>query len=214
MTENDLQWVQSLLPRGLVQSPVLEMGVNYEGQTCRQLCLGAGLQHYGTDLEKGRGADFAADFEKAPDMEQFRPLNLGSILALNVLEHTFDPVRILDHALSILRPGGTLVVATPAVWPLHDYPFDACRLLPNFYEQYARRRGLALDPDSFAYVGYGRVDALRQADGTYAFPRPTSSRWHDWYSRAVHKLFNTTGRHMFFPSHVCIGCVLTKPAQS
>lgn len=212
MIEADLTWIQNLLLRKLIASPVLELGTGYGGRNCRETLVAAGLQHYGSDMAAGPGVDLVADFEKAEDMQQFQALGLGSVLILNVLEHTFDPVRVLDHALSIVRPGGNLVLLTPAVWPLHDYPFDAFRLLPNFYEQYAKRRGLELEPDSFEFIGRGKVRDHRQPDGTYAFPRPTANRWHDLYSRAVQKLFNTTGRHMFFPAHQAVGCVLQKPA--
>ena len=53
------------------------------------------------------GVDYPADFEKPEDMGVFRPIGLlGSVLILNVLEHTFDPIRVLDNAATLLRPGG------------------------------------------------------------------------------------------------------------
>jgi 2-polyprenyl-3-methyl-5-hydroxy-6-metoxy-1,4-benzoquinol methylase len=66
-----------------------------------------------------------ADFEDPAQMSMFKSVApFGTILILNVLEHTFEPVRILDNALSLLGPHGALAVLTPAIWPLHDLPMD------------------------------------------------------------------------------------------
>jgi hypothetical protein len=153
-----------------------------------------------------------ADLESADDLRRFDGVGpFGTVLLLNVLEHTFDPIRVLDHAVALVRPGGTVVNVTPTVWPLHDYPYDAWRLLPNFYEEYTRRRGLKLHPDYFEYVGAGKVTETRNPDGSYRLPRPGRSPRHWWYSRAVHRVFNTAGRGMAQPSHVAVGCVLQVP---
>jgi SAM-dependent methyltransferase len=85
---------------------------------------------------------------------------LGSVLLANVLEHTFDPIRALDRACGIMRPGGTCIIITPAVWPLHEFPMDCWRLMPSFYMEYARRRNQNLLQDTFRYVGCGLVSSF------------------------------------------------------
>jgi len=145
MTIDDTQWMQRVLEESALEGPVLELGVGYGGNTCRELIESAKLRCFGTDLNKTQAVDFVADFERSEDMKAFSSTApFGSVLVLNVLEHTFDPIRVLDNVISLLKPGGTCAVLTPSIWPLHDYPMDAWRILPNFYEEYARRRGLIL----------------------------------------------------------------------
>ena len=53
---------------------------------------------------------------------------------------------------------------------------DAWRILPNFYEDYARRRGLRLVGEFFEYLGFGAVASFRNPDSSYKFPPPSQSR--------------------------------------
>ena len=209
MVDEDLAYVQRLLAAGVVKGRVLELGTGYAGATCRRVVGAAGLEYLGTDLAAGPGVDVPADFESPADMDRFTPHRpFGTVLILNVLEHTFDPIRVLDNARTLVQPGGHLVVLTPTVWPLHNYPMDAWRLMPNFYEEYSRRRGLHLADEHFEYVGRGPVRDHRNPDGTYRLPRPP--RWH-WSGRAVHRLFNTFGRGMEAPTHVATAAALRVP---
>jgi SAM-dependent methyltransferase len=208
----DLEYVGRLIRANAISGPVLELGVGYGGETCRHLVEAAGLTYFGTDLDSSEGLDFVADFERAEDMTTFRRITpVGTVLVLNVLEHTFDPIRVLDNARSLLKPGGALVVLTPAVWPLHNYPMDAWRVLPNFYEEYAKRRGMRLVDARFEYVGFGKVAAFRDSGGAYSLPPPCPRGWKLMFGRGVHKLFNTFGRSMFQPSHVAVAAVLLEP---
>lgn len=208
MVGADLDYLRRLIARQAITGPVLELGAGYGGATSRAEVEAAKLQYFGTDLSPGPGVDFAADFELVEQMTVFRGVApFGSVLVLNVLEHTFDPIRVLDNAATLLRPGGTLVALTPSVWPLHNYPMDAWRILPNFYEEYAKRRGHDLLEGSFEYVGFGPVANFRNADGSYCYPPPCQTGFRRWFSRAVHKAFNTYGRSMFQPSHVAVAAV-------
>jgi SAM-dependent methyltransferase len=208
MVGGDLAYIRRLIADNVIKGPVLELGVGYGGGTSRSVIEAAGLRYYGTDLSGGEGVDYQADFERPEDMVVFQPIvPVGSILILNVLEHTFDPIRVLDNAASLLRTGGALVVSTPAVWPLHNYPMDAWRMLPNFYEEYANRRGFKLLEKYFDYVGFGPVTDYRNPDATYSFPPPAKPGVRYWLSRAIHWTFNTFGRSMFQPSHIAVGAV-------
>ncbi len=215
MVDDDIEFVRRLIDRQVVSSPVLELGAGYGGRTCRDLVGANGMEYYGTDVRAGAGVDFVADFECADDMEVFGNVApLGSVLLLNVLEHVFNPIRILDNACKLVRKGGVIVVITPAVWPLHNFPMDAWRILPNFYEEYAKRRKLDLVQKYFEYLGKGPVSAFQEANGAYRFPPPCNASFRYWYSRIVHKAFNTFGRSMFQPGHVSIGAVFIDLKQS
>jgi SAM-dependent methyltransferase len=209
MVGADQDWVDGLLKANVFAGPVLELGTGYEGATCRAIVEAAGLRYLGTDVARGSGVDIVANFERAEDMAGFgRAGPFGAVLILNVLEHTFEPIRVLDNARTLLKPGGALVVLTPAIWPLHCYPIDTWRILPDFYEEYARRKGMRLLRERFDFVGFGPVDAFRDAGGTPSFPLPSNVPWKMLLDRSVHKVFNTFGRGMFQPSHVAVGAVL------
>jgi SAM-dependent methyltransferase len=205
---SDLDYIHVLISEHIISGPVLELGTGYGGATARAEIEAAKLQYYGTDLSPGPGVDFAADFEHSDQMAIFDTVGpFGSVLILNVLEHTFDPIRVLDNAATLLRSGGVLVALTPSVWPLHNYPMDAWRILPNFYEEYAKRRGLDLVEEYFEYVGLGPVANFDNADGTYSYPPPCRPGFRSMLSRAIHKTFNTFGRGMFQPSHIAVAAV-------
>jgi SAM-dependent methyltransferase len=215
MVEADVEYVQKMVDAGLIQSPCLELGAGYGGMTCRQLLDRQGIRYIGTDMLPADGVDVVADFELPEDALKAAFADVApfsSVLVLNVLEHTFDPIRILDNALCLLKSGGTLVVLTPTVWPLHNYPFDCWRINPDFYVQYARRRNLTLQRETFEYVGFGNVASCTGSEGEFRLPPPSRSRIRTVASRVVHKAFNTFGRGMMFPAHVATAAVMCKPA--
>jgi SAM-dependent methyltransferase len=211
MIENDVKYIKKLLESRLLYSPCLELGTGYEGETNRNLLQSAGLSYFGTDIVSGNNVDYVVDFEDSTQVGiQFNSIQFNSILVLNVLEHTFDPIRVLDNVFSILAPNGTCVIITPTVWPLHDYPFDCWRINPNFYEQYCKRRGLNLLYEYFEYIGFNNVKESLDASRAYCLPKPAKSKFQLMKSKVTHKLFNTFGRGMFFPSHVATGCIIRK----
>lgn len=46
------------------------------------------------------------------------------VLLLDVLEHIPDPVRCLAEIFRVLKPGGTLTIQVPFMYPIHDAPLD------------------------------------------------------------------------------------------
>jgi SAM-dependent methyltransferase len=211
MELNDLNYVRGLIAAQVLKGPVLELGAGYGGLNCKETLLAAGFQYFGTDLHAAPGVDFVADFEKELDPRVFaKAAPFGSILVLNVLEHTFAPTAILDNCLGLLKSDGVLVVLTPCVWPLHNYPADVLRLNPKYYEQYALKRNLKLAEPYFQYVGFGRVGDFRDKAGNLRYPPPTMSRFHRAYSKAIHVLAHTTGSRMKFPGRVAVAAVFAQ----
>lgn len=212
MTPSDRHWINSLQKRELIAGPVLELGSGYGGETCATLIREAGLEYIGTDFDEGPGVDIAADFERIEHMERFTGKGpFGTVLMLNVLEHTFDPIRVIDNAMTLIRPGGRCVVLVPSLWPLHNYPMDAWRILPNFFEEYAARRKVLLDKDSFDWVEGGPVCRHKNPDNSYRFPNAGRSTLHQSWSRLIHRVFNTNGRGIQFGPYLALGAVFQKP---
>jgi len=211
MTENDTAYITKLIEGNAFKGPVLELGAGYGGATCRELIMDAGFDYYATDMTASEGVTYVADFSNPENIARvFGEKQFGCVLVLNVLEHTFNPIQILDCALSLVSQGGKLIVITPAVWTLHNYPIDCYRLLPNWYEQYAATRSCDLLVQYFDFVGYGAVRSFIDRDGNYQFPPPATSKFKYWRSRLIQKLFNTYGRGMAFPSNFAIGAVYSK----
>ncbi|HEY4716194.1 MAG TPA: methyltransferase domain-containing protein, partial [bacterium] len=159
MTPDDLNYIKRLLSTDIIKSPVLELGVDYEGNTCKELMKSADIEYFGTDIKPSKNVDFVVNFEEqAVEIERyFDDRKFGSVLVLNVLEHVFEPVRVLDNVFNILMKGGTAIIITPVVWPLHNYPLDCYRINPDFYEVYCEKKDYQLIYDKFEYIGFGKV---------------------------------------------------------
>jgi SAM-dependent methyltransferase len=213
VTLEDAVYIENLIVGGQLKGPVLELGAGYGGATCRSQVSRAGMAYVATDMFPSQGVDVVADFaDPVGTAAAFQGMEFKTVLVLNVLEHTFDPIRVLDTALQRLSVGGRLVVITPTVWTLHGYPIDCCRLLPDWYVTYAELRGCQLLHQHFEYLGYGRIRDFMDKEGRARLPRPVEATnpWRGRWSRTVHKIFNTFGRSMAFPSHVAIGAVLVR----
>jgi hypothetical protein len=127
-----------------------------------------------------------------------------------------------------VAPGGTCVVCGPAIWELHDYPADYWRPMPDFYLEFARRDGYAIEDGSLSWVlnewrylpGRGastRVIPVADltTDGQKQVPsRLTSAQVYGRSRTAVsvglQRALNLTGRVTRFPN-VGLGVVLRKP---
>lgn len=214
MTDEDLQYVRDLVERRMVFSPVLELGAGYGGKTAKSIIEDAGLEYKSTDIEGDSTVDLVADFEDDDILRFFgNDEPFGSVLVCNVLEHVFDPVRALSNALRLVRLSGSLVAVTPCMWPIHDFPSDYQRLLPSWYDEFARRTCCMLDRELFVFIGRGRVDSFRDPQGDYALPRPGRNSFHSIYSRIVHKALNTHGRGMWAAGWLAIGATFVKTSE-
>jgi hypothetical protein len=213
MTDPDLEYIATICTAPYFRGPVLELGGGYGGVTSRGIVESRGMSYKATDLIAAPGVDFVADFETGTGLQEIMTEGpFGTVLVLNVLEHTFEPIAVLDSALKVASPDeGAIVVITPVVWPIHNFPVDCGRLLPDWYRRFAVTRGVSLLDETFQYVGYGHVSAFRTSDGQDHFPVPSQKNpIHRFYSRAIHKAFNTFGRGMANPSHLALAAVFVR----
>ncbi len=213
MIDLDMNYVMDALGKGLIKGPCLELGAALEGNSLRSRISDQGIEYYSTDLYEGVGVDFVIDFEKPVEeirQQVSRVGSFGTIIIMNVLEHTFDPVCVLDNVMALVADGGTCIVTTPTVFCLHDYPIDCWRLMPGFYIEYAKRRGFELVDGSLQYLGYGPVEQYKRGD-QIIFPRPYNGNAKDRYSQLIHKYFRTWGRWICYPDGILTGAILRKP---
>jgi SAM-dependent methyltransferase len=97
----------------------------------RTLDIGAGGSSYGRffpnrysiDIDPARKPDLVADAHRLP----FKDGEFSTILCTEVLEHLRDPRTAIAEMRRVLRPGGTLILTTRFVYPIHDAPGDYWR---------------------------------------------------------------------------------------
>ena len=53
------------------------------------------------------------------------------VLCTQVLEHCLHPQKIIDECFRVLKPGGSLIVTVPSIYPVHGYPADNWRFMPD-----------------------------------------------------------------------------------
>ena len=54
-------------------------------------------------------------------------LSYDAILCSQVLEHSFEPEMLLHESFRLLKPGGSLFISIPFIWPEHEQPYDSQR---------------------------------------------------------------------------------------
>jgi len=53
------------------------------------------------------------------------------VLCTQVLEHCTSPERIVNECHRVLKDGGRLIVTVPSIYPVHGYPADNWRFMPD-----------------------------------------------------------------------------------
>ena len=120
-------------------------------------CAEASPRHYMPAGATYVGLDYystATDwYQTRPDIfgdAQSLPVETGSVdhaLLLDVLEHIPDPDRCLTELHRVLRPGGSLTIQVPFLYPVHDAPLDFHRWTRFGLEKAAERHGFQIDTE-------------------------------------------------------------------
>ncbi len=90
------------------------------------------------DIDPARGPDVLGDLCASP----FRAGSFNAVVVGEVLEHVHAPHVAIDNIHRLLTPGGSLILTTPFIFPIHDRPHDYFRfthyglelLLRDFHE--------------------------------------------------------------------------------
>jgi SAM-dependent methyltransferase len=75
------------------------------------------------DIDPARKPDVVADAHALP----FPDASFELVLCTEVLEHLVNPPQAIAEMYRVLTPGGTLILTTRFVYPLHDAPHDYFR---------------------------------------------------------------------------------------
>lgn len=125
---------------------VLDVGCA-EGKPKAFLPSGAsyiGLDYYSTatDWYKTR-PDVFGDAQALP----FADNSIDHALLLDVIEHIPEPDRSLAELYRILKPGGSLTLQVPFLYPLHDDPLDFHRWTRHGLRRAAARHGFSVNDE-------------------------------------------------------------------
>lgn len=104
-----------------------------------------GLDYYSTATGwYGTRPDLYGDAQLLPLADS----SVDHALLLDVLEHLPDPNRCLAELHRVIKPGGSLTIQVPFIYPLHDAPLDFHRWTRYGLRQAAQRYNFSIESES------------------------------------------------------------------
>jgi SAM-dependent methyltransferase len=113
--------------------PILEIGsqqVPGQEEIADLRPLFSNKPYLGLDVQSGPGVDLVADVEALPQATA----SVGTVIAMNTLEHVPRFWRGFDEIYRVLRPDGALLVSCPFYFHVHAYPSDYWRFTSEALE--------------------------------------------------------------------------------
>ncbi len=99
------------------------------------------------DIQEKFNPDVVMDMEKPIDeygYEKVKPvLNANCVLALELLEHTINPMQVVKNIYKMLKIGGFAYITVPFINPIHD-DWDYIRLTHEGLKKLIKDSGLKI----------------------------------------------------------------------
>lgn len=103
-----------------------------------------GLDHFSTATDwYGTRPDIFGDAQDLPFLDS----TINHALFLDVIEHLPEPERSLSELNRVLKPGGSLTLQVPFLYPLHDEPLDFHRWTRHGLRRAAERHGFVISDE-------------------------------------------------------------------
>lgn len=131
MTPSIIDFVKSKTSHIESFGNVLEVGSYNVNGSVRDVIKPRSNSYLGVDIVEGPGVDrVVADLEELLNEEG----RFDTIACCETLEHTLNPIRMVEQTRMLLKPGGLLLITTPTFhFPLHRYPIDCYRFGEDAY---------------------------------------------------------------------------------
>lgn len=166
-----------------IAEPVVEIGSRpAEGQEEQANIrpLFGDKKFIGCDIQEGTGVDQVEDIHRLT----FEDASVGTVLALDTVEHVADPIRGLAEIQRVLKPGGVAVITSHMFMPIHAHPWDYWRFTPEgfglllapFETRLVMANGWDLMPDTVFGIG---INGAYQGLSPELFPR-TDQQIRSW----------------------------------
>jgi SAM-dependent methyltransferase len=165
--EAEIEDVVAALARGLpAGARVLDAGAG-EGQYARHF---AGQRYCGVDLAVGDAAWDYSRLEAIADLTAlpFRTGAFDAVLHIVTIEHLREPGIALAEMARVAAPGGSLLVAAPHEWEVHQAPHDYFRFTRYGMTYLLEKAGWEVR-EVRAAGGYFRLLARRLLNGLQFF---------------------------------------------
>lgn len=136
MFDAEARWVGARLAAYPAQqlSPLLNVGSSTgefreRAQPWTMRHIFAPLAERGIDIvhldnRAGTGIDLCADLLDDADFARVAKRRYGALLCCNILEHVRDPGELARRCVSLVIPGGIIIVTVPRSYPRHGDPID------------------------------------------------------------------------------------------
>jgi SAM-dependent methyltransferase len=91
----------------------------YGGKVDEVICIDWPQSAHGTSF-----IDVFCDLNKEIDIPTG---HVDTVICTDVLEHLHQPGAFFDELARVCRPGGTVILGVPYLYPIHEAPHDYCR---------------------------------------------------------------------------------------
>jgi SAM-dependent methyltransferase len=130
-------------------------------------------RYTGVDLAVGDAAWDYGRLQAIADLTAlpFAPASFDACLNLVTLEHVREPALAVKEIGRVLKPGGSLLLAVPHEWEVHQAPHDYFRFTRHGIQLLLEQAGfqkIQIDPVG----GFFRLLSRRLASGVQFFPAP------------------------------------------